>query len=99
MTLSLARSWRDGARKLLANEVDPGVVKQQSKRISEENAANSFETVARKWFAKFYSRWAPSYATALYWRDSPELLHAWLHCAALHAKSCSATCPAYEQWT
>jgi integrase len=62
VTLSLARSRRDDARKLLANEVDPSLVKQQSKRASKENAANSFEAIAREWFAKFSPQWAPSHA-------------------------------------
>ena len=43
--LSLARERRADARKLLANDVDPGVVKQQFKRASRENAENSFEGV------------------------------------------------------
>jgi integrase len=62
VSLSLARTRRDDARKLLANEIDPGLVKQQSKRASKENAANSFETLAREWFAKFSPHWAPSHA-------------------------------------
>jgi integrase len=62
VSLSLARSRRDDARKLLANEVDPGVVKQQSKFADRENAANSFEAIAREWFAKFSPQWAPSHA-------------------------------------
>jgi integrase len=62
VSLSLARSRRDDARKLLANEVDPGAVKQQSKRVSKENTANSFEAIAREWFAKFSPQWAPSHA-------------------------------------
>ncbi|HVW66025.1 MAG TPA: integrase arm-type DNA-binding domain-containing protein [Nitrosospira sp.] len=62
VSLSLARSRRDDARKLLANEVDPGVVKKQSKRASKESAANSFEAIAREWFAKFAIEWAPSHA-------------------------------------
>lgn len=62
VSLSLARSRRDDARKLLANDVDPGVVKQQSKRAAKENAANSFEAIAREWFAKFSPQWAPSHA-------------------------------------
>jgi len=62
VSLSLARSRRDDARKLLANEVDPGVVKQQSKRAHKESAANSFEAIAREWFAKFSPQWAPSHA-------------------------------------
>ncbi|SET68158.1 Integrase [Nitrosospira multiformis] len=62
VSLSLARSRREDARKLLANDVDPGVVKQQSKHASKENAANSFEAIAREWFAKFSPQWAPSHA-------------------------------------
>lgn len=62
VSLSLARQRRDDARKLLANDVDPGVVKQQSKRAGKENAANSFEAIAREWFAKFSPQWAPSHA-------------------------------------
>src|SRR5688572_13065783 len=44
--LALARERREKARKLLAEEIDPGVVKQQSKRANRESAENSFETVA-----------------------------------------------------
>lgn len=46
--LSLARERRADARKLLANDVDPGVVKQQFKRASRENAENSFEEEMEK---------------------------------------------------
>jgi hypothetical protein len=48
----------DDARKLLTNDVDPGVVEQQSKRGGKENAANSFEAIAHEWFAKFSPQWA-----------------------------------------
>ena len=65
VSLSLARSRRDDARKLLANDVDPDVVKQQSKLVSKENAANSFEAIAREWFAKFSPQWAPSHANKI----------------------------------
>lgn len=61
VSLALARQRRDDARKLLANDVDPGVLKQQSKRMSKEVAANSFEIVAREWVAKFSQEWAPSH--------------------------------------
>lgn len=62
VSLALARQRRDDARKLLANEVDPAVLKRQSKQASRENAANSFEAIAREWFAKFSPQWAPSHA-------------------------------------
>lgn len=62
VSLADARQRRDDARKLLANEVDPGTVKQQTKRATKENAANSFEAIAREWFAKHLHTWAPSHA-------------------------------------
>ena len=62
VSLADARQRRDDARKLLANEVDPGAVKQQSKRAGKENAANSFEAIAREWFAKNQHTWAESHA-------------------------------------
>lgn len=62
VSLADARQRRDDARKLLANEVDPGTVKQQTKRATKENAANSFEAIAREWFAKHLHSWAPSHA-------------------------------------
>ena len=60
--LTLARERREKARKLLAEEIDPGEVKQQSKRANRENAENSFEAVAREWFAKHRHTWAASHA-------------------------------------
>lgn len=47
-----ARDRRDEARKLLTNDVDPGIVKKQSKESIRESIKNSFEAIAREWFAK-----------------------------------------------
>ena len=60
--LILARERREKARKLLAEEIDPGEVKQQSKRSNRENAENSFEAVAREWFTRHRHTWAASHA-------------------------------------
>ena len=57
-----ARERRDAARKQLANGVDPGVVKKARKAASEERGANSFELVAREWFARYAPGWASSHA-------------------------------------
>ncbi|CAG9273425.1 Integrase [Paraburkholderia unamae] len=57
-----ARERRDAARKLLANGVDPGEAKKARKAASEERAANSFEVIAREWFAKYAPGWAPGHA-------------------------------------
>ena len=55
-----ARGRRDEARKLLANGIDPGEVKKAQKAAACERAANSFEVIAREWFAKKLTEWAKS---------------------------------------
>ena len=52
--LADARQRRDEAKKLLANGVDPGAVKQAQKADKAERAANSFEKIARDW----HTHWA-----------------------------------------
>lgn len=65
VTLADARLRRDEARKLLANEVDPSEHRKQKKASTAERASNSFEVVAREWFAKFSRNWAPSHANKI----------------------------------
>lgn len=57
-----ARERRDAARKLLANDVDPGENKKVQKAAKVERSANSFEVIAREWFAKMQGEWAASHA-------------------------------------
>lgn len=52
VTLRDARERRDSARKLLANKVDPSDHRKAEKATVVDRAANSFEVVAREWFAK-----------------------------------------------
>ena len=61
VSLSNARVKRYEARKLLTNDVDPGMLKLVTKRATRESAENSFEAVAREWYAKFSSEWVPSH--------------------------------------
>ncbi|BBP04687.1 hypothetical protein TPL01_30130 [Sulfuriferula plumbiphila] len=61
MTLSVARNKRYEARKLLSNDVDPAMLKQVTKRASRVSAENSFEAIAREWYAKFSGEWVPSH--------------------------------------
>ena len=62
VSLKLARSRRDDARKLLADDIDPSQHRQAIKAAKVERAANSFEVIAREWFAKQSPTWAPSHA-------------------------------------
>jgi integrase len=57
-----ARERRDAARKLLADGINPGETRKAMKASKAGRAANSFEVVAREWFAKFSAKWAPSHA-------------------------------------
>ena len=60
--LKVARERRDDARRLLANQVDPGEHRKATKAARVESAANSFEVVAREWFSKFRPNWVDNHA-------------------------------------
>jgi integrase len=59
--LAVAREKRDTARRQLANDTDPGIVKQINKRAKKQTAENSFETIAREWYAKHSPQWATNH--------------------------------------
>jgi len=60
VSLKEARDRRDDARKLLASNIDPSENHKAVKAAGVERAANSFEVVAREWFAKHSPNWATS---------------------------------------
>jgi integrase len=62
VSLKDARERRDQVRKLLAQDIDPGENRKVQKAVKQERAANSFEVVAREWFAKNSPHWAKSHA-------------------------------------
>lgn len=51
--LKKARQRRADARALLADGIDPGENRKAARAAGADRAANSFEVVAREWFAKF----------------------------------------------
>jgi integrase len=57
-----ARELRDEARELVAQGIDPGENRKARKAAKQDQAANSFEVIAREWFAKFSPQWAPSHS-------------------------------------
>jgi integrase len=63
-----ARAKRDAARNLLANDVDPGEHRKVQTAAKVERAANSFEAIAREWFAKQQPTWAASHADKIIMR-------------------------------
>lgn len=62
VSLKAARDRRDEARKLLADGVDPSAHRRAMQASRADRAANSFETVAREWFAKHEPNWAEDHA-------------------------------------
>jgi hypothetical protein len=65
VTLKDARERRDQARKLLANGTDPSENRKAMRSARVERAANSFEVVAREWFAKHSPNWSAKHAAVI----------------------------------
>lgn len=63
VTLKEARNRRDEARKLLSNGVDPSAHRKATKAVSAQQAANSFEGIAREWFTQRKDSWVPAHAS------------------------------------
>lgn len=61
VTLKDARAKRDDARRLLADDVDPGERKKAVKAARLEKAVNNFEAVAREWFERMMTDKAESH--------------------------------------
>lgn len=59
VSLKHAREKRDALRKLLANGVDPAM----KRRAEAEANADTFEAVAREWYARHAATWAASHAS------------------------------------
>ena len=62
VSLAQAREGREAARKLLAQDIDPSEYRKSQKAAKIERASNSFESVAREWFAKYSPSWAVSHS-------------------------------------
>ena len=65
ISLKDARERREEARKLLANDIDPSENRKAKKASKIECAANSFEVVAREWFAKHEPNWTNNHANRI----------------------------------
>ncbi len=61
MSLKEARDRRDDERKKIAASIDPGLERKNAKR----QRGDRFEAVAREWFEKFSSAWAPNHASTV----------------------------------
>ena len=71
--LKAARDRRDEARRLVADGIDPGENRKIQKAAQLERAENSFEVVAREWYAKFSPNWAASHSSKIIRRFEREV--------------------------
>jgi integrase len=62
VSLAKAREKRQATRTLLADGNDPGENRKAQKAAGADRAANSFEVVAREWFAKFKPNWVEAHS-------------------------------------
>jgi integrase len=59
-----ARQRRDEARRQLAHGIDPGAVRKAQKEAQIEEA-ETFEVIAREWYARFLSNWTPGHSITI----------------------------------
>ncbi len=64
-TLSDARKKRDEAKKSLADNTDPAIVKAENKQKSHQMSKGTFEAIASEWFAKKQTVIAPTTAKTI----------------------------------
>ena len=64
ITLLDARRRRDDARRLLANNVDPGAIRKAQKQAKVEET-ETVEVIAREWHEKFKTKWTQGHATKI----------------------------------
>ncbi len=62
VSLKEARGGRTEARNHLKNGIDPSKYRQALKTAHADLEANSFESIAREWFARFSPTWSKSHA-------------------------------------
>jgi integrase len=62
--LADARQRREDARKLLAQDLDPALVRKAQKQAKTEET-ETFEVIAREWHTKFSPTWAPRHAVTV----------------------------------
>ncbi|SFJ84493.1 tyrosine-type recombinase/integrase [Paraburkholderia megapolitana] len=77
VSLKDARTKRDDARKLVADDVDPSAHKKAVKAAMLERVANTFEDVAREWFARMMTDKAKSHKDKVIARIENDIF-AWL---------------------
>jgi len=63
--LQKAREKHEDARRLIRDGIDPSQYKKELKNYRHEQALNNFESVSRKWFAKYKNTWTEGHARTI----------------------------------
>ncbi|WP_372834649.1 tyrosine-type recombinase/integrase, partial [Pontibacterium sp.] len=61
VTLKDARERRDDARKLVDRDIDPRAARKAERETRRNIAANTFEALAREWYALKHTEWSDSH--------------------------------------
>lgn len=65
ISLQEAREIHREAHKLVSKGIDPQAVKEEEKRIREQEAANTYEAIAREWYEMKRQEWSDVNATTV----------------------------------
>ncbi|WP_163599033.1 Arm DNA-binding domain-containing protein, partial [Klebsiella pneumoniae] len=60
-----ARASRDDAKRSIAADIDPSIVKRERKRAAKIATGNTFEAVAREWHENWKDARSPYYAAQI----------------------------------
>lgn len=80
VSLDQARERRESARKLIAQGIDPNQVNAEAKRHIMVNRENSFEKIARAWFATRENIWVERHRIYVIRRLEADIFPAIGHC-------------------
>ena len=65
VSLAEARERAAEARRLLAEDINPGEAKKEAKLAAQVASANAFEVIASEWHEKQLPRWTPGHAARI----------------------------------
>ncbi|MBY0241288.1 MAG: integrase arm-type DNA-binding domain-containing protein [Burkholderiaceae bacterium] len=73
VSLVSAREKRAEARRLIADDIDPGVVRDEVKKAKRDTGGSTFEAVAREWHETMREQWQPQTAKNILHRLSTDI--------------------------
>jgi len=78
VTLAVARSKRDEAKRGIAGGIDPNEAKREEKATREAQVNNTFHDIATEWHSSKLKKWSPGYAS--------DIMEAFKKCGSVAAR-------------